>query len=96
MLPISRAVPGALAELLRGAPVSPGKIDFAWKTAVGPAFSKVSAVHLDGTILYVEADTSHWVREIRRASPVIQRRLQTLLGDDVVTALTVRARHAER
>ena len=37
MRPLSHAVPGGLAELLRDTPLSQGKVDFAWKAAVGPA-----------------------------------------------------------
>ena len=92
MQQISSAVPGAIAELLRTAPMSPGKVDFAWKTAVGPAFGKVTSVRLEGNLLLVDAATPHWVREIRRASPIILRRLHRLLGDNVVTELTVRTR----
>ena len=92
MRQIGEAMPGAVAELLRAAPLSPGKIEFAWKTAVGSAFGKVTAVRLEGHLLLVDAATSHWVREIRRSSPLILRRLHTLLGDEVVTALSVRCR----
>ena len=92
MQQIGSAVPGAIAELLRGAPMSPGKIDFAWKTAVGAALGRVTAVRLEGRLLLVDAATTHWAREIRRSSPIILRRLQTLLGDNVITELTVRTR----
>ena len=83
MQPIGLAVPGAIAELLRGTPMSPGKVDFAWKTAVGPAFGKVTSVRLEGSLLLVDAASAHWVREIRRSSPIILRRLQALLGDSL-------------
>ena len=92
MQQIGSAVPGAIAELLRTGPMSPGKLDFAWKTAVGPAFGKVTSVRLEGSLLLVDAATIHWVREIRRSSPIILRRLQTLLGDGVITELAVRSR----
>jgi len=91
MRQIGEAMPGAVAELLRQAPLSSGKVEFAWKTAVGAAFSKVTSVRLEGRVLLVDAATSHWVREIRRSSPVILRRLSVLLGD-VVTELSVRSR----
>ncbi len=29
-------MPGALAEIMRAAPLSAGKVDFAWRAAVGP------------------------------------------------------------
>jgi predicted nucleic acid-binding Zn ribbon protein len=91
MRQIADAMPGAVAELLRAAPLSAGKVEFAWRTAVGSAFAKVTSVRLEGTVLLVDAATSHWVREIRRSSPVILRRLRALLGD-LVTELSVRSR----
>jgi hypothetical protein len=93
MLPIGHALPGALAELLRSAPLSPGKVDFAWKAAVGPALERVTAVRLDAGTLFVDAAGPQWAREIRRSAHMILPRLQTLLGKDVVTAMTVRDRY---
>ena len=83
MLPISHAVPGALAELLRGTPLTPGKVAFAWNAAVGPATARATAVRLEGTLLLVDAITTAWAREVSRSSGVILTRLQTLLGADV-------------
>lgn len=90
MLPITHAVPGALAELLRGTPLSSGKVTFAWNAAVGPATARATAVRLEGTVLLVDATTIAWAREISRSSGVIVTRLQTLLGADVVTRMEVR------
>jgi predicted nucleic acid-binding Zn ribbon protein len=90
MEPLAQAIPGGLAELLRDAPLSPGKVDFAWKAAVGPAMQRVSAVRLENGVLLVEAETRHWAKEIVRASHVILPRLQTLLGQDTVHAIQVR------
>ena len=88
--PIGHAVPGALAELLRGAPLSPGKVDFAWKAAVGPALQRTTSVRLEGTRLLVDAANAQWAREIGRSSHVILPRLQLLLGKESVTEITVR------
>ena len=90
MLPLTHAVPGALAELLRGAPLSPGKVAFAWTAAVGPATARATAVRLEGTLLLVDPTTTAWAREISRSSGVILTRLQTLLGADTVTRIEVR------
>ena len=90
MEPIQQAMPGALVELLRGAPVSPGKVGFAWRAAVGPAVGKMTSVRLEGRQLLVDAASSAWAREIERSTPVILRRLRTLLADDAPTSLTVR------
>jgi len=90
MQSLAHAVPGALAELLRGTPTSAGKVAFAWKAAVGPAFDRATAVKLDGAALVVEVTSAQWAREIARSKGVILTRLQTLLGPDVVTKIIVR------
>jgi predicted nucleic acid-binding Zn ribbon protein len=83
-------MPGALAEIMRAAPLSAGKVDFAWRAAVGGAVGRVTAVRLEGRVLLVEAISTAWAREVRRCSPVILARLQSLLGTDTVATLTVR------
>lgn len=90
MRPLNQAVPGALTELLRAAPLSPGKVGFAWRTAVGPAMERVTTVRLDGRILFVDAASAHWRREIARSSSIILARLQTMLGANIVERLEIR------
>jgi hypothetical protein len=90
MRPIQHAVPGAIAELMRVAPLSPGKVAFAWRTAVGLALERVTTVRLDGHVLLVEAATPQWAREIRRSADAIRTRLIPLLGSDTVSSITVR------
>jgi hypothetical protein len=90
MQPISLAVPGALAELLRTAPLSPGKARFAWGAAVGPALERVTAVRLDGHTLIVETTSAQWAREVTRLSDVILTRVRKLLGAGAVARLEVR------
>jgi hypothetical protein len=91
MKPISHAVPGALAALLKNTPLSPGKVDFAWKTAVGPAMARATAVRLENHVLLVDVISAEWAREVRRSSRVIHVRLQALLGESNVVELRVRA-----
>jgi predicted nucleic acid-binding Zn ribbon protein len=91
MLPLTAAIPRALAELLRGSPLSPGKVDFAWKASVGPAMQRVTAVRLEGSVLLVEAQSAQWAREVSRASPVILKRMQTLLGERSIKEIFIRA-----
>jgi hypothetical protein len=92
MRPITHAVPGALIELLRGAPLSAGKVTFAWNAAVGPALERVSVVSLECDTLVVQTASAQWAREIRRSNGVILSRLQTLLGKDTVKSLSVRTK----
>jgi hypothetical protein len=90
MRPISQALPGAVAELLRGVPTSAGKVSFAWRVAVGTGVERVSSVRLDTRTLLVDVTDQRWAREIARSSPIILARLQTLLGQEAVTRIEVR------
>jgi hypothetical protein len=90
MRPLTYGLPGALATLLRDVPLSPGKVEFAWKTAVGGAVERVTAVRLDGHVLLVEVPDRIWEREIARSSPVILRRLRNLLGSGTVAEIRIR------
>jgi predicted nucleic acid-binding Zn ribbon protein len=90
MKPLAHALPGALMELLRGTPLSDGKVTFAWKAAVGPAIERVTAVKLERKVLLVETASAQWSREVMRSSPVILKRLQSLLGADTVERIEVR------
>jgi len=92
VLPLTSALPGALAALLRDAPLSPGKVSFAWRAAVGPALERETSVRLiDGTLV-VDAASRLWAREVTRSSPIILKRLQLLLGSETVIAISVRRR----
>ncbi len=90
MRPITHAIPGALVELLRGAPLSPGKVSFAWRAAVGTAMERVTTARLDERTLVVDAATAQWAREVSRSAAVILARVQTLLGPDAVNSISVR------
>lgn len=97
MQPIAHAVPGALTELLRDAPLSPGKVSCAWRAAVGTAMDRVTSARLEGRTLVVDAASAQWAREVSRAAGVILARVQTLLGADAVAGISVRtSRHLER
>jgi predicted nucleic acid-binding Zn ribbon protein len=90
MRPIHDGLPGALVELLRGAPLSDGKVSFAWRAAVGPAVERATSVKLEGRVLLVDAKGKQWAREVTRSATVILMRLQTLLGADTVKSISVR------
>ena len=90
MRPLSHVIPGALRRLLQDTPLSPGKVGFAWRAAVGPAVERATYVRLEGTVLLVDTTSAQWSREIMRSSPVILKKLQELLGDRVVERIEVR------
>ena len=87
---LTHAVPGALIELLRGAPLSDGKVTFAWNAAVGPALERVTTVKLERNVLIVDAASAQWSRELERLRGVILVRLQSLLGKDAVSSIIIR------
>jgi predicted nucleic acid-binding Zn ribbon protein len=91
MRPLQDAVPGVLSQILRRAPLSPGKVGFAWRAAVGPALARISTVRLEEHILFVDASDNQWVRELERSSKVILERMRALLGQTTVASIRVRA-----
>jgi predicted nucleic acid-binding Zn ribbon protein len=90
MEPLISGMPGALVELLRGAPLSQGKVAFAWRAAVGSAVERATAVRLEDGVLIVETAGAPWSRELQRSSATILRRLETLLGPGVVQRIQMR------
>ena len=82
-------MPDALAVVLRKAPLTPDKVAFAWRTAVGPAVDRVTTVELKGRVLQVRAKDPAWQREVERSAGLIRSRLGRLLGDEVVRGLDV-------
>jgi predicted nucleic acid-binding Zn ribbon protein len=90
MQPIGQVLPRALAQIVREAPLSAGKVDFAWRAAVGAAMARVSATRLEDGVLLVEAQTAQWAAAIMRASPVILSRLHHTLGPEAVREIRLR------
>jgi hypothetical protein len=94
--PLHTALPGALHAILRSAPLSPSKVDFAWSTIVGPAMQRATSVRLgDDGRLVVDATTEAWAREVERLRGSILAKLQDLLGWDTVIAIDIRVVHEE-
>jgi hypothetical protein len=84
MIAVQRVLPDTLSEIVRRQPLTQAKVDFAWRTAVGPALARVSSARLDGNgTLLVRTEDDRWTREIERAREVIRARLDRLLGPDL-------------
>jgi len=92
MRPLAHVVPSALVHLLHDAPLSQGKVGFAWRAAVGAALGRATEVRLEGHVLLVDTTSKQWSREVMRSSPVILERLRQLLGADTVERIEVRRR----
>jgi hypothetical protein len=79
-----------LAEMLARQPMSPGKLQFAWRAAVGPALARAAALDWQDGRVIVQMSSADWTREIQRSKPMILERLQMLLGKDAVKRLEIR------
>lgn len=86
MEPVQSLMSGVVARLVRPSPLTPEKIAFAWRAAVGPAVSRVTRVRLTGLlgVLEVTVDDDRFGDELTRSAPVVLRRLQDLLGEEAV------------
>jgi predicted nucleic acid-binding Zn ribbon protein len=89
VFPIQQLTGGVLAQILRRQPSSPGRTQFAWQLAVGPALARSTTVTLRDGVLNVRAADERWGREIERASGIVLGRLQQLLGPEIVRAVRV-------
>lgn len=89
VIPVQQLLPDALAAVLQKAPLSPEKVAFAWRAAVGPAVDKVTSVELRDRRLYVRPKDAAWRREIERSAGLIRARLDALLGEGVVKSIEV-------
>ena len=91
MIGVQRVLPGVLLELVRRQPTTPAKVDFAWRTSVGPAIARASRVSLgEQGVLTITVDDPQWRREIQHALPTLRARLDRLLGD-ALTSITIAA-----
>ena len=91
MIPVHQFLPDVLATVLRRAPLTPEKVAFAWRTAVGPAVDKATTIVLRDDVLHVSARDRAWKREVERSAAVIGARLDALLGEGVVRRVAVTA-----
>ena len=91
MEPVQSLMSGAVARLVRPAPLSPEKVLFAWRAAVGPSVSRVTRVTLASHgVLDVIVDDDRFGDELVRSAPMVLGRLQELLGVDTVRRLDVK------
>jgi hypothetical protein len=79
-----------LPALLRSQPLTPEKVQFAWRVSVGAAIDRATRVRLAGATLVVNGEPQ-WLKEIERSQTLIVRRLQRMLGESVVRTLACSA-----
>jgi len=84
----SETVTGVLSMVLANAPLTPEKVAFAWRMAVGPAVGKATTVRLgDNGVLHVSCDSPAWSTAVKGSTALIQRRLDQMLGAGIVKTL---------
>ena len=91
MIQVQRFMPEALAEILRKAPLSDEKVAFAWRSAVGPAIDRGTAISFSAGTLRVSAREQGYLKELERSLPLIRARLDALLGPGVVRTIHVQS-----
>lgn len=91
MEPVQSLMSSAIARLVRPAPLSPEKVLFAWRAAVGPSVSRATRVRLASHgVLDVIVEDDRFGDELARSAPMVLGRLQDLLGADTVRRLEVK------
>jgi predicted nucleic acid-binding Zn ribbon protein len=91
MIPVRQVLPEAVAALVRKAPLTPEKVAFAWRSAVGPAIDHATSVEWNDGVLRVKAKDVAWQREVERSAALIRSRLDALLGERVVRYIDVKS-----
>jgi hypothetical protein len=81
----SKVMPAVLADVIRKAPLTDEKVQFAWRLAVGPALDKATTVRLgaNGT-LYVRTEAPAWNDAIGKSLGIIRSRLAHFLGETTI------------
>ena len=91
MEPVHTLMSGAVARLVRPAPLSPEKVLFAWRAAVGHAVARVTRVRFAGLgVIEVIVDDDRFGDELARSAPLVLQRLQELLGVEVASRMDVK------
>jgi hypothetical protein len=90
MHPIQNLSGGVLCQLVRRQEPSTARTAFAWQLAVGPALARTTTVSLDAGVLTVRAADERWIREIERSRDVVLLKMQSLLGEDQISAVKTR------
>jgi hypothetical protein len=87
MDPLGSLAERVLPALIRNQPLTPEKVQFAWRVSVGAAIDRATRVRLAGATLLVSGEPK-WLKEIDRSQALILKRVQRVLGESVVRTLT--------
>ena len=90
MEPLGATANAALRRLLDGQPTTAAKVAFAWRMAVGPTVDRATATDWRSNgVLVVRSHGEAWRRELWATRSMLLRRMQDLLGADVIARLEV-------
>lgn len=79
---MQQIVPGAIVRLIAAQPHSAGKVEAAWRLAVGAGLARLSRAARDANgVLWVTVDDPHVTRALETHRPLIEHRLRAMLGD---------------
>jgi len=74
MIPVRLVIPEAVATLVRKAPLTPEKVAFAWRIAVGPAVDHATAIRRYEEVLgfgipEIVAEAQTQIERLRKLKP---------------------------
>ena len=89
MVPVHQVLPDVVTSVVRKAPLTPEKVAFAWRMAVGPRVDGATHVELRDGTLHVRATQAGWLSEVEHSAAVIRSRMEALLGPGVLRFIKV-------
>ena len=89
MIPVHQVLPDVVAAVVRKASLTPEKVEFAWRMAVGSGVDNATKVSLQDGTLHVLAKETAWRGEIERSLGMIRTRLALVLGPDIVRRIKI-------
>ena len=90
MVPIQPLLSSVVAKAVRPAPLTPEKVAFAWRLAVGAALARVTRVRLTPEhALEVAFDDPRWCEELERSGSTVLARVQEVVGAEHARRLLI-------
>ena len=84
MVPMQQIVPGAIVRLIAAQPHSAGKVEAAWRLAVGAGLARLSRASRDANgVLWGTVNDQHVTRALESHRPLSEQRLRAMLGERV-------------
>ncbi len=91
VVPVHQILPDVVTSVVRKAPLTPQKVAFAWRMAVGARVAGATQIDLRSGTLHVRATEAGWLREVEHSAAMIRSRMGAFLGPDVIRFIKVAA-----